>query len=385
MNTHNGEGRFTFQDIGLAILVAMAIMLCVLQASAADGDLDLTFDGDGKVATNGFLNGGGRDVVVQPDGKTIVVGGKITPTFTLSNMAAIRYNVDGSIDTTFGTNGTAVVTFLVGSDFGSAAAIAIELLPDGRILLAGTVAQQGVANANFALVRLSANGVLDTTFGNQGRVITDISVDQNDTVSAMAVDQVRGKIYLGGNSRSQIVAAQQTDNFAVARYNINDGSLDTSFNGTGFQSFPIFPLGDNIPSTSRLNDIALQSDGRVVSTGFTTRLVVQGEYFTTTRLNLDGSIDTTFGVAGIVLTNFPSSETNAYSAAAQTVSITQVGKIFVGGTSSGIGFYSVAQYNSDGSLDAAFGSGGKLRAAGVPILDSAIQSNGKIAVVGRSS
>jgi uncharacterized delta-60 repeat protein len=367
---------FNFRHFAFMLFVLTTILAAGVRA--ADGDLDAAFDGDGKVITNGFLQNGGRDVVVQPDGKIIVVGGKKTPTFTLANMVAVRYNADGSLDTTFGTNGEAVVTFLVGGIVSnSASAVAVALQADGKILLGGSAASQGVSNPN---VRLNANGTLDTTFGSGGRVITDVTTDQNDLAASMVFDETRNKIYLAGVSRTAPDATfQQKDNYAVVRYNGGDGSLDTTFNGTGKQ---LFPVGDSTATLTILYDIALQSDGKTVVTGRAIRNIVQGEYFATARITLDGSLDSSFGDGGIVLTNFPSSQTNAYSVYARTVSILPNGKIFVAGEGAGFSNYAAAQYNADGSLDSSFGTGGKIYGTSLRIADSALQSNGKITVVG---
>ncbi|MCY7376699.1 MAG: FG-GAP-like repeat-containing protein, partial [Pyrinomonadaceae bacterium] len=375
---------FTFRYFAGALFIITAIFSTVAPTRAADGDLDTSFDGDGKVITNGFLQNGGRDVVVQPDGKIIIVGGKKTPTFTLSNMVAVRYNADGSLDATFGTNGEAVVTFLVGGiASNSASAVAVALQSDGKILLGGSAASQGVSNPNFALVRLNANGTLDTTFGSGGRVITDVTTDQNDLAASMVFDETRNKIYLAGISRTAPDATfQQKDLYAVVRYNGGDGSLDTTFNGTGKQ---LFPVGDSTATLTTLYDIALQSDGKTVVTGRAIRNIVQGEYFATARINLDGSLDAGFGGGGIVLTNFPSGQTSAYSVYARTLSILPNGKIFVAGEGAGFSNYAAAQYNADGSLDSSFGTGGKIYGTSLRIADSALQSNGKIAVAGLSN
>ncbi len=365
-------------------LFAFALLVCAATAAnaiAADGDLDTSFDTDGKVITGGFLSDGGRDVVVQPDGKIIVVGGKKTPTFTLANMAAIRYHADGSVDAGFGTGGAATVTFVLNSMPDSASAVAAELQPDGKILLAGTVFQSGTTN--FAVVRLNPNGALDTTFGNAGRIITDLSPNQNDTATSMVYDAARNKIYVAGVSRITPDAnGLARDGFAVVRYNGADGALDATFNGTGKQ---IFPIGDSFATVTILYDIALQADGKAVVTGRALRNIAQGEYFGTARINVDGTLDATFGAGGIVLTNFPSSQTNAFSVVARSVSILPNGKIFVGGAGAGFSNYAAAQYNADGSPDQSFGTGGKIRAASLSIVDSLVLSGGKIAVIGQTN
>ena len=114
------------------------------------------------------------------------------------------------------------------------------------------------------------------------------------------------------------------------------------------------------------------------------------ESFGTARINVDGTLDSSFGTNGIVITNYPGPNL-FYSAIAQTVSILPNGKIFVagtGGTGSGgsiRNFYFAAQLNTDGSPDSSFGTGGKIRAEAIMIVDSAITQSGKIIVIGEKN
>src|SRR5262245_31488051 len=124
----------------------------------------------------------------------------------------------GALDVTFGTGGTALVDVAGGND--QAAAVAIQ--GDGKLVLAGTAFNSSNNTNDFALVRLNANGSLDTTFGTNGKATADFAgagaSATTDQASAVAL-QSDGKIVVVGSSGAD---------FAVARFNAN-GSLDTTF------------------------------------------------------------------------------------------------------------------------------------------------------------
>ncbi|MEH2061353.1 MAG: putative Ig domain-containing protein, partial [Nostoc sp.] len=128
-----------------------------------------------------------------------------------NNFALVCYNGEGILDTSFGTNGK-VITDLGSTDI----AYSVTLQGDGNIILAGKCGN------DFALTRYSSNGSLDTSFGNAGKVITDIGSKTTDMAYSVSV-QPDGKIIVAGSSNS---------NFALVRYNSN-GTLDTDFNTTG--------------------------------------------------------------------------------------------------------------------------------------------------------
>jgi len=383
--------RHSFRKI-LSSLVYVTKLFVVavitIPVFAAESDLDTSFDGDGKATTGSFFEEGGRDVVIQPDGKIIVVGGK-SSNFNVQSMASVRYNTNGSLDATFGNNGIYVLPSLAGSQIVFAKAVAVDLQPDGKILLAGSGGTSSSSNQIFLIVRLNSNGSLDTTFGSGGRVIRDIgSSNTYGRLSSLVFDSTRNKIYVAGTM--PIDPDGEAYGYTVMRFDSN-GLPDTTFNGTGTQAFPV---ADSRPLATGLNDIALQPDGKLVATGFAQYFIPNTpsiESFGTARLNLDGSLDASFGTNGVVITDFTYTENDTtfyHTAAAQTVTILPNGNIFVGGRGgSGSGgptrnFYYAAQLNTNGGLDSSFGTNGKIRADGVAILDSALDSNGKLIIVG---
>ena len=378
--------RRTRRFAPLIAIVLMAVVVATVLAAA--GDLDTTFDGDGIVTTDFGSDDGAVDVAIQADGKIVAAGS------SGGKFALARYNSDGSLDTTFGTGG--LVTTAFASDSGGGA---VAIQSDGKIVHAG-IKFAGVDN--FALARYNIDGSLDTTFGTGGLVTTnmgfaaahDVAIQADGKIVAVGTDDVRfalarynsdgsldttfdgdGKVFtamgtvgvaafgLAIQSDGKILAAGDSDgNFALARYN-SDGSLDTTFDGDGL-------VTTAFASDSGGGAVAIQSDGKIVHAGIKFAGV---DNFALARYNIDGSLDTTFGTGGLVTTEMGSEP-------AHNVAIQADGKIVALG-----GSFALARYNSDGSLDTTFGTGGKVfTAMGTEAFGLAIQSDGKIVTAGKS-
>jgi uncharacterized delta-60 repeat protein len=315
----------------------------------ADGSLDTSFDGDGMLTTGfGTSEGVGHDVAVQPDGKIVVAGYAYSG--SSNDFAVVRYNADGSLDASFGVGGRVITDFGSTGDHG----YSLALQRDGKIVVAGGT---GVSGAySFALARYNPDGSLDSSFDGDGRVTTAIG---SSSVGYGVALQPDGKIVVVGESGTGNYG------FAVARYN-PDGSLDTSFDGDGW-------VTTAVDSPSRGRRVALQPDGKIVVAGETGS---SSYNFALVRYNSDGSLDPSFDGDGQVTTAVGASS-RSYGVALQSD-----GKIVVAGSSDGD--FAVVRYNGNGSLDASFGADGKALASqgydaayGV-----AIQSDGKIVVAG---
>ncbi|MBI5779324.1 MAG: hypothetical protein HZA49_07700 [Planctomycetes bacterium] len=319
------------------------------QTRPASGSLDVSFDSDGVVTTTiGSSNEGARGIAIQSDNK-IVVAGRADTGFNW-DFALARYNANGSPDTTFGTSGI-TTTDLGGTEYVNA----LGIQSDGRIVAAGT-------NSPFLLARYTTAGILDTGFGLSGTGVVTTTIQNGATVNALAIQPdntiiAAGKSWNGSN-----------DDIAVARYS-SDGVIDNTFGSNGVVTTAI---GANI-------DVA----NSVAVTG--TKIVVAGEYvdgtssFALVQYGANGALDTTFDSDGIVTTTIES--TTDYSFA---VAIQPDNKIVVAG-SSGDGKFALARYNTDGSLDATFDSDGIVTTtigAGSSVVALAIQSDGKIVAVG---
>jgi len=158
----------------------------------------------------------------------------------------VRYNTDGSLDATFGTDG--IVTTPIGSAEDIAYALVIQ--SDGRIVAAGSSFNSASNKHDIALVRYNANGTLDTGFGTGGKVTTTIG-SINDYAYALGI-QSDGRIVAAGKSYNG-----SNFDFALVRYNAN-GTLDTGFGTGGIVTTPV-RKGEDIAHT-----LSIQSDGRIV-------------------------------------------------------------------------------------------------------------------------
>jgi uncharacterized delta-60 repeat protein len=249
----------------------------------SDGSLDASF------GTNAFFPGRivlphlasfgdqGSGVVIQPDGKIVIADNGADAS------AAVRLNANGTLDTNFNGSGTSTVS--LGAYFSSEAVgvHGVTLQANGKIILCGTA---GNTNTDFALVRFLSNGVLDATFGSNGIVNTDFGGQEDGRAVVMQPD---GKIILAGTTSTGI----NSNNFAIARYNTN-GVLDATFGAGGKVTVD---FGTNETGTS----VALRPDGKILVAGYWNDHT--NGFVALARLNSDGSPDTTFNGNGRVTTD----------------------------------------------------------------------------------
>ncbi len=330
----------------------------------SDGSLDTSFDSDGMVTTAiGSDNDLAQSVAVQSDGKIVVAG--YGNTGTNDDFAVVRYNANGSLDASFDSDGK--VTTAVGSGRDRAFSVAVQ--SDGKVVAAGY--SHNGTNNDFAVVRYNADGSLDTGFDSDGMVTT--AVGSGSDLAFSVVVQSDGKIITAGYSHNGT-----NNDFAVVRYNA-DGSLDTGFDSDGKVTTAVGTGGDDARS------MVLQSDGKIVVAGYSEN--GSNNDFAVVRYSADGSLDTSFDSDGMVTTAIGSGDDLARSVALQSN-----GKIVVAGSSDtgGDGDFAVVRYNSDGSLDDTdFDSDGKITTfIGAIIGDfsfsAALQSDGKIVAAGES-
>jgi uncharacterized delta-60 repeat protein len=331
---------------------ALAATLALGIASAAPGDLDTSFSGDGIVTTAvGAGNDVGNAVAIQSDGKIVVAG---TALAANNDFAVVRYNTDGTLDTSFSGDGMVTTPIGASSDVGNAVAIQ----SNGKIVVAGGT------GADFALARYNTDGTLDTSFSGDGILTT--AFGGSSTANGVAI-QSDGKIIAAGTFSGQV---------AVARYN-TDGSLDTGFSGDGKQTTAIGGNGAG-------NAVAIQSDGKIVVAGTTFVAASASNDFAVVRYNTDGSLDTSFTGDGSTTLGFgPGNDV------ANGIAIQNDGKLVVVGSIPVGSFFdiAVARYRPDGALDSTFSGGAVTTAVGLGsdfANDVAIQSNGKIVVVGNA-
>lgn len=286
-------------------------------------------------------------VAQQPDGKIITAGKAFNPSRGNIDFLSTRHLPDGSPDPTFGLNGIVLTDFVGGED----QAMSVGVQADGKIVFGGFARRPGVANSEFALVRLNPNGSRDTSFGWNGRVMTDF-FGLDDAIIGLAV-LPDGKIVTAGYARRQAAGLD----IAFARYNPN-GSLDATFGIGGRATADFWGKDDSA------NKLAVQADGKLVAAGVATK-PDGGSDFAVVRFNSNGTPDRTFGWASYVATDFLGGGEIGYS-----LLIQPDGKIVVGGLASnpttGNPDLALARYMPNGALDATFGVFGK---PGVLLMD----------------
>ena len=329
----------------------------------ANGALDTNFNGIGKVITAiGNGNDGAYSIALRPDGKIVVAGSCLNG--NTYNFCLARYSASGTLDVSF--NGTGKVITAIGS--GNAAAYSVALQPDGKIVVAGRCANG--TNTNFCLARYLASGALDVSFNSTGTVVTTIG--SGGAVARGVALQPDGKIVVAGYCSNGT-----TYDFCLARY-LASGTLDVSFNGSGTVITPI-GVGDDYAIS-----LALQPDGKIIVAGVCSNGA--NSDFCLARYLANGTFDTSFNSTGKVITPIGSSDDYGYSVALQPD-----GKIVVAGYCvSGANLdFCLARYLANGTLDTSFGSTGKVITAigsGNDVANSAaLQPDGKIVVAGYCS
>jgi uncharacterized delta-60 repeat protein len=386
---------------------------------ATAGSLDICFG-----ASGGLRGGLGKSFALQADGKIVMAG----ETFQAGFMVT-RYRSNGALDTDFGMKGR------VESNVGSGELkLNALMVADGKIIALGDTWRNN--NGIVALVRFNPDGSLDTSFDSDGKALTEFTSRRaraND-----AVLQPDGKIVVVGKLESDSSNIATAGDLLLLRYN-TDGSLDTSFGADGKVVADFGFPGSSFPSDEGANAVALQKDGTIVVAGFVNTsgtygkmtqfqyrsngvlkgrstidinaeytyaqdIVVQSDakivmvgysknhnsgfnqVAAVARLNADGQRDSAFGADGVVITAFDFGFGQIHAAAIQ-----QDGKILATGYTNkpkpGGGFVlnlTVFRYNLNGSLDAAFGSGGRVLAdlglVGEIPNDMVVQKDGKILI-----
>ena len=305
----------------------------------ANGSLDTTFSGDGRLLLDFGAVDRANDVRVQLDGKIIVVGDACEQFGGGCDAALARYNSNGTLDTTFSGDGIQRTAF--GGNYNTATGLRIQ--PDGKIVVSGSVVIGG--NYDFAIYRYLSNGSLDTTFSGDGMVRFGFGAGRHDLAEDLAFQNTDGKIVvIGHTSNSGFSAA----NFALARVNPN-GTLDTTFSGDGRQ-ITDFGTSDYGYSFSGLPDGRMMVVGQTVTGGNSSIAIA--------RYKPDGSLDTTFNLTGKkifrVIPGFDSFATD--------VVIQPDKKIVVLGStlnSSGAFDFALVRLNPGGGLDTTFSGDGK--------------------------
>jgi uncharacterized delta-60 repeat protein len=399
--------RWIFSCVGVIVAVGVTLLASVSAAPAAPGDLDPSFGNGGIVLTGRVLV---ISVAVQPDGR-IVGAGPVWQGGDEVDWGLVRYNADGTIDSSFGDGGVVMTDFGGNYDYPNE----LALQPDGKVVVAGYVGDVSGEGRDFGVARYNIDGSLDAGFGTRGVVTTDLGGIDNSEALLLEPD---GKIVLAGLSG---------DDVALARYTV-DGMLDTGFGGggtvtaeiegaqfvgglvaqdggrilvvgnTGFDVLLARFTADGVLDAgfgaggliihdvgvgNHVYDAVVRPDGRIVAVGPTVSLD-----FMVVGFRVDGTLDDRFGVGGLVTTSFFGDDDIP-----SAVKLQPDGAILVAGLTATAGGddsidedYALARYLPDGTLDAGFGSGGVVTTDingdndGASAL--ALQPDGRIVVAG---
>ncbi|HYF54489.1 MAG TPA: hypothetical protein VEA41_09545, partial [Salinarimonas sp.] len=382
---------------------------------------------------------------LQPDGKIVVAGVAVTSTRD-NDFAVARYNPNGSVDTSFGGTGTITIN-ISGRVASTDWARGVVVQADGKIVVVGYTQASGSLSSGVAIVRLKADGTLDPTFGVSG-VLTSVDSVKNKMAHAVALQRdgkivIAGSVncisryvagyctlveryntdgsrdgtfsgpgvdlvddatlgaqglVLQGDGKIVVVGTQNRGNgneLSVARYGAN-GSIDATFGQSGVS---MVPIGMDVGSSNTGTSIALQADGKIVVAG-EAHTDAANNHFSVTRLLSSGAVDTGFGNAGSVVTNVAVPPESDYP---WVVSVQPDGKILLAGErtiartnpwplpgvyrAANVDFAAV-RYTAAGTLDALFGVGGivttDVRSFEDRVHAMAVQADGSIVFAGES-
>lgn len=383
-----------------------------------NGTFDTTFSGDGLAGVTvntGFNQNNNSRVVVQPDGKIVIMDYRENTTTYMTDIVLVRFTTTGTLDTTFNSSGGLFLSFYSNNDVGADISIVNDkiivsgnteeffykdrmavakinvsngsydttfdldgkytfnsiyegfdeniksiVLANGKILTIGSV----YANNNYfpSLVKFNANGSVDTTFGENGRVVYDLFAGGfNDLV-----EDSNGKILIGGYNFGTGFILIRTD---------QNGLLDTTFGVNG-----VADLSISGSFGGELNAIRVMSDGKIIAAGHNYYNNNDGRDFILMKLNANGTYDTSFGINGV--SNVGST---GMSESINSIEILSDNKIIALGIieiSSGVYVAEVLKYNTIGLLDPTFNGNGRLNTnTTVEIYaktDIALQNDGKI-------
>lgn len=311
---------------------------------ATPGDLDTTFGILGQLSDTSLVNA--QATAVQTDGKILAVGNKSF------RAAVVRYNSDGSIDTSFGTDGRVFAD----TTYGIFHSVLVQA--DGKIVAAGR------NDDNAFVMRLNSNGTFDTTFSGDGKLLVNFVANfHHSEFIKVSLEPNGDKIVLAGNLYydAEDYPCVEGSDVALARLN-SSGTFDTSFDGNGKQTL-------DVSCRDILTSMAIHPTSNKIA--FTTE--GQGD-FQVGMLNVNGSWDTSFGGDGLVETDFNGTSYQHDRAASVVFQrwFTTVGglpafvtRLVVGGTAYGssatVYDWGLARYKLDGTLDTTFDGDGRVR------------------------
>jgi uncharacterized delta-60 repeat protein len=333
----------------------------------ADGTVDSTFGVNGltifDIAGNYDY---GNAIYRLNDGKLLIAGGATLPNWSDIDYFVARLNEDGSIDESFGTGGISQIH----ADGSEDLFYSLAVQPDGKILAVGQDQRAGQTLIDGIIMRLEADGKVDSTFGTNGIVKTDIEYDYSLFRDLLLNED--GSIIAAGN------CANDNYDILLAKYD-NDGQPDATFGNNGIKVHNLNTGTDDAFAIMRHPiDGRILIGGRIGHGSSKTDMLLMA-------IDESGAIDSAFGVDGLSIQDVKSAETFT------DMTVQTNGKIVMCGTSGGTGLGSndwlVARFNEDGTVDSSFGQSGgyTITEAGSFFSEAdgvALQSTGRIITVG---
>ncbi len=321
-----------------------------------DGTLDNTFgiNGVASASTPDPLMAEVHDMAIQTDGQILTCGTGMEqgsqPCFSM-----IRFNENGTVDSAFGEHG------IVTTEFTDkwAKATSIHVYDNGAVLLGGNAHPETSDLADFALAKYHQNGIIDSSFGNNGTVLTDFGLYRNDQLTATWVFE-DGRILAAGHSSGKV---------GMAKY-LSNGTLDTSFGDSGLVVF-----SDLLNNGIFVSDVEVIDNGNILIGGTTN--VGGSSVFTLFKFHSNGSIDTSYGMSGVERLGWTGTH---------NLTDLQVfnSEIYAGGIYNDITdrYFLLAKLNSDGTYNTSFGTDGLAIGVHGGANAIAFQPNGKLLSLG---
>ena len=361
--TKDSKGRFVVAGTRTVSAVQKIFVMRFNQ----DGSLDSSFGTDGSTTLTSTVSEDAKAVVTDSSDNIYIAANRASGG---GDILVVKLDSTGALDSTFGTSGK--FSTAVGSLNDSATAIALD--SSNRVVVVGGMTQSGGLSDSVVL-RLTTAGALDTSFDTDGILTYDMTFNDIDNLAAVTIDS-SNRIVVAGI----VYVSQFANNFAVARINAN-GTFDTTFNTDGKATI-------NFTGADSATGIAIDSSNRIVVTGLTDQ---NGFDFAATRLTTAGLLDTTFGISStagkvrvqIVAGNFGT---------ATSMQLDSSGRILIAGTSdpngTGGADFAAIRLTVSGVLDTTFGTSGK---AIIPVgtgvesaRASALDESGNIVLMGET-
>lgn len=340
------------------------------------GELDTGFATSGIFELNLGANEIVKNVHIRPDGKIILVGDTDAGVGSTGDISVLRLNADGAIDTNFGTSGPGYSIIDSGSN-------ANDVVNGSALLSSGQILICGSADNQILLSRLNINGSIDTSFGTLNGITKLTNIVLLNTEAAYDCNvQSSGKIITVGETDPLGGLPITNTQALITRLNANGTLMDVTFGTLGSKTMD---FGSN--KDDRAQSVAIQADDKIIVGGYTDNGTVKDSVLV--KLTANGASDTTFDTDGMVVKDMCG---NGLTDEIKSVIVDSTNQIVAAGycdtAGNGRDLF-VAQFNDDGSLDTSFAGTGvvKIDIAGHDDVTLKVvrQFDGKIVAAGYSN